>query len=97
LVTENKGSERFWSARELLMVLAVLLALTAVTISVARLNTGLARVPAALLIASGKASLVLFFFMGIGRAGKAVVLAFLTTILLLAVFIGLTFFDVAFR
>jgi len=94
---EPNNSEPVQSFRELFLVLIGLFCLTAITVMVSRLNTGSARILVALSIASLKTSLVLLFFMHIRRAGKAVVLAFITTVVVLATFIGLTFFDVAFR
>jgi cytochrome c oxidase subunit IV len=81
----------------LALVLLGLLLLTALTIAASRFNTGFFKVEAALAIATAKACLVLFFFMRLGRAGRAVARTFVITIAVLALFIGLIFFDVAYR
>ncbi len=81
----------------LALVLAALLCFTALTVAVSFLDLGAFKITAALSIAAVKATLVLLFFMGIGRASKAVPITFITTIVILAVFIGLLFFDIAYR
>lgn len=83
--------------RALLGVLLALLALTALSIGVSRVDTGALRVIAALGISAVKTALVLYFFMHMRQAGKAVALAFLVTVTTLAVFIALTFLDVLYR
>lgn len=94
---ENQAEKKALSLRGLLGVLAALLFLTGVSIAVAHFYTGPLRVAAALSIASVKTGLVLFFFMQLSRAGKAVALSFLATVVTLAVFIGLTFADILYR
>jgi len=83
--------------RALALVLAAVLCLTAVTVAVSYLDLGAFKITAALTIAAAKATLVLLFFMGIGKTGKAIPITFITTIVILAVFIGLLFFDIAYR
>ena len=83
--------------RALLGVLLALLALTALSIGVSRVDTGALRVVAALGIAAVKTALVLHFFMRFLQAGKAVALAFAATVATLAVFIALTFLDTLYR
>jgi cytochrome c oxidase subunit 4 len=74
-----------------------LLALTAVTISVAGMHLGRFSTLTSLLIASAKASLVLWFFMHLKYERKLFQLMFLIPVATLAVIIGLTFFDIWYR
>lgn len=78
-------------------VLVALLFLTGVTVAVSYVDLGAFNVWLALGIASAKASLVLLFFMHIANEGRLIVLSFLGTVLFLAIMIGFTFLDVAFR
>lgn len=79
-------------------VWAMLLVLLGLTIAVARLQL-LSRysIPAALLIASTKAGLVLIYFMHLKQEGRLLKGMLLVTVGLLAVLISLTFVDVWFR
>ncbi|SCY58040.1 cytochrome C oxidase subunit IV family protein [Desulfoluna spongiiphila] len=81
----------------LMAVLAALLVLTGVTVAASYVDLGPLNVWVALMIASTKASLVLLFFMHIGVEGRLVVASFLSTVFFLAIMIGFTFWDVAFR
>jgi len=81
----------------LMGVLAALIVLTGVTVAASYVDLGPLNVWVALAIASTKASLVLLFFMHIGMEGRLVVASFLSTIFFLAIMIGFTFWDVAFR
>jgi cytochrome c oxidase subunit 4 len=81
----------------LLAVLGSLLALTALTVAASRIEAVAANIWITLMIASAKASLVLLFFMRLKREKRAFMYAFLSTILLAAVFIGFLFWDVAYR
>lgn len=74
-----------------------LLALTAVTIIVSRIELGALHVWAALLIASVKSALVIAFFMHMKYENRAFKYCLLAALLTLAIFIGLTFFDVLYR
>jgi cytochrome c oxidase subunit 4 len=74
-----------------------LLALTAVTIEAARLELGALSMLANLLIASSKASLVLWFFMHLKYEKKLLKGMILVPIVTLTVIIGLTFFDIWYR
>ena len=79
------------------VILALLLLLTAVTIASAGIDLGNFNIVAALLIASCKASLVLWYFMHLSHASKLLIGTFLTTIGFLAIMIGFLFWDIAFR
>jgi len=74
-----------------------LLALTAITVTVAELHLGRFSALTALVIASLKAGLVLWFFMHLKYESRLFKGLFLTPIVTLAVIIGLTFFDIWYR
>ncbi len=78
-------------------VLLALLALTGVTVGASYVDLGRLNVWIALAIASVKASLVLLIFMHMKFEGRLLKLSFLSTIGFLAVMIGFTFWDIAFR
>jgi cytochrome c oxidase subunit IV len=75
----------------------LLLALTAITITVASMHLGALSILTALTIASLKAGLVLWFFMHLKYEKRFFKLLLLLPFVTLAVVIGLTFFDVWFR
>lgn len=81
----------------LALVLGMLLVLTGVTVAVSYFHMGFWNVPVALTIASLKASLVLLFFMHLKYEGPIIRYSFLSTVVFLAIMIGFTFWDVAFR
>ena len=83
--------------RTFINIWAMLLALTAVTITVAKLHLGRFSILAALAIASLKASLVLWYFMHLKYENKLFQYLLLVPIATLAVIIGLTFFDILYR
>jgi len=76
---------------------AALMALTAVTVWSAGFDLGFLNVIVAMSIASTKASLVVFFFMHLKYENLTLKLMVLTAFVILAIFIGLTFFDTAYR
>ncbi len=94
---ENTSHEHTLSYKGLSFILFLLLVLTGITVAISRVDLGIFRIWAALAIASLKAAFVLLFFMHIIQAGKRVTITFITTILILAMFIGFTFFDIAYR
>jgi cytochrome c oxidase subunit IV len=75
----------------------VLLGLTAVTVTVARMDLGALSILTAIAIASGKAGLVLWFFMHLKYEQRLFKLLLLVPVVTLAVIIGLTFVDVWYR
>jgi cytochrome c oxidase subunit 4 len=94
----DKGTaHQVQSYRELALVLAALLGLTTLTVTVSRWDLGVFRIWTAIFIAACKATLVLYFFMKLGRAGKVIGYTFTITIVLLAIFISFIFFDIAYR
>jgi cytochrome c oxidase subunit 4 len=74
-----------------------LLALTALTIKAAQLHLGARGMLANLLIASSKASLVLWFFMHLKYEQRLLKVMILIPIVTLTIIIGLTFFDIWYR
>ena len=89
--------QHLMSYKTLALVLASLLVLTGVTILASYFDLGLLNVPVALTIASSKVTLVLLFFMHLKYEGKAIKYSFISTVVVLAIMIGFTFWDVAFR
>lgn len=85
------------SYKSLSVALGALMVLTGVTVGASYVDLGAANVWVALLIASTKATVVLVWFMHIGEEGRVMVLSFLITVFFLAIMIGFTFWDVAFR
>ncbi len=79
------------------MVLAVLLVLTAVTVGVSYVHLGFFNIPIALAIASTKVTFVLLFFMHLKYEGRIINISFLSTVGVLVILIGFTFWDVAYR
>ncbi len=96
-MTEHADTEHIVSYKQLFSVLMTLFALTGVTVFASRFDFGALNVWIALMIASTKASLVLIFFMHLKNESNLIRGAFLVTVILLAVFIGLLILDVAYR
>lgn len=82
---------------QLALVLGALLCLTALTVWIAGIDFGFLNVVVALGIASIKASLVIFFFMHLKYESPTLKLMVLAVFVILAIFLGFTFFDVAYR
>ncbi|MEE9269877.1 MAG: cytochrome C oxidase subunit IV family protein [Candidatus Krumholzibacteria bacterium] len=74
-----------------------LLILTAITVTVSGMNLGKVSVLTALAIATIKGSVVLAFFMHLKYEKPMFTVMFYIVLMTLAVFIGLTFFDILFR
>lgn len=74
-----------------------LLALTALTVGITRLELGGYKVVGALTIACAKAGLVIAVFMHMKYEGRLLRWLLFLALVTLAVFIGLTFFDVLYR
>ena len=85
------------SFTKLTAVWLTLLALTGLTIWVSRLDLGVNRVWGALAIASVKSGLVIAFFMHMKYEGRLLLWLLFFALAVLAIFIGLTFFDVLYR
>jgi cytochrome c oxidase subunit 4 len=74
-----------------------LLVFTAITVAVAGMQLGKLSVLTALVIASIKATIVLYFFMHLKYERPLYKTMFFVSIGALTIFIGITFFDVLFR
>ncbi len=83
--------------RTFISVWVALLILTGVTIEAAHLQMGEWSMLANILIASTKASLVLWFFMHLKYERKLFKVLILVPILTITIIIGLTFFDIWYR
>ena len=83
--------------RTFIIVWLALLVLTAITIGAAQVHFGALNVWIALGIATLKAGLVIAVFMHMKYEQRLFKLALLSTLAILAIFIGLTFFDVLYR
>jgi cytochrome c oxidase subunit 4 len=85
------------SYQTLAIILGILLVLTVVTVGVSYLDLGFFNVPLALSIACTKVTFVLLFFMHLKYEGPLINISFIATVTFLAIMIGFTFWDVAFR
>jgi len=85
------------SYRTFVLVWILLLALTGTTVAVSRIHLGPLNIWTALGIASVKSALVIFFFMHLKYERLIFKLFLLLALVTLAIFIGLTFFDVLYR
>lgn len=85
------------SIKALSAVLAVLLFLTYVTVAVSRINLGYFNVVVALALATTKSLFVIMFFMHLKYENRTLQAFVFICFLILAIFIGMTFFDVAYR
>ncbi|MRR56354.1 MAG: cytochrome-c oxidase [Deltaproteobacteria bacterium] len=96
-MTNDKTEHHVVSYRKLTFVWLALLALTALTIEVTRLDLGGYKVLGALAIASLKSGLVIAFFMHMKYEGRLLRWLLFLALVTLAIFIGFTFFDVLYR
>ena len=83
--------------RKLTAIWLVLLVLTAMTVAITRVELGGYKVLTALTIACAKAGMVIAFFMHMKYEGRLLRWLLFLALLTLAIFIGLTFFDVLYR
>ena len=83
--------------RVYITVWVALLTLTAITVTVAKMDLGVYSTLTAIVIASIKAGLVLWFFMHLNYEKRLLKLLLLVPIVTLAIIIGLTFVDVWYR
>ena len=83
--------------RTFILVWIALLILTGVTIMAARLHMGAWSMLSNILIATTKASLVLWFFMHLKYEGRLFKLLIFVPIITISIIIGLTFFDIWYR
>jgi cytochrome c oxidase subunit 4 len=94
-MTEN--SRHIVGDKTFILVWIVLLILTGVTIKAAQMRMGEWSMLANILIASTKASLVLWFFMHLKNEKKVFKLLLFVPIITISIIIGLTFFDIWYR
>lgn len=85
------------SYRTFILIYVALLVLTVVTVAVSRVHLGAWNIWVALAVASVKSSLVVFIFMHLKQESKLFKIGILTLIVIVAIFIGLTFTDVLYR
>lgn len=83
--------------RTFILIWIALLILTGITIAVSRIDLGHWNIWVALGVASIKSSLVIFVFMHLRQESKLFKIGLLVMLTILAIFIGLTFFDVLYR
>ncbi|MCD8554857.1 cytochrome C oxidase subunit IV family protein [Seleniivibrio sp.] len=79
------------------IILVLLLLLTGTTVAVSRIDLGFLNVAVALTLAVTKALLVILFFMHMKYENRFMQMIVFLCFLLLAIFIGMTFFDLAYR
>lgn len=85
------------SYKKLAGIWLVLVVLTALTVTITRVELGGYKVLAALVIACVKAGLVIAVFMHMQYEGRLLRWLLFLALVTLAIFIGLTFFDVLYR
>ncbi len=93
----NQEKQHILSFTQLGVVLGVLLVLTGITVGVSYIHLGFFNIPIALGIACTKVTFVLLFFMHLKYEGRIINISFISTVGVLAILIGFTFWDVAYR
>lgn len=83
--------------RTFILIWVALLVLTAITVAVSRVHLGALNIWVALGVAAVKSSLVIFVFMHLRQESKLFKIGLLVMLSILAIFIGMTFFDVLYR
>jgi cytochrome c oxidase subunit 4 len=91
------GKEQKTGASIYVLVWAALVVLTGVTIEAAALRLGEWSMIANIVIASTKASLVLWFFMHLRNETRLFRLLFFVPVITITIIIGLTFVDIWYR
>lgn len=94
---KEKQEQHIVGTKTFVFVWAALLILTAATIGAAELRMGEWSMLANLLIASAKASLVLWFFMHLKYEQRLFKLLLFVPLITISIIIGLTFFDIRYR
>ncbi|MGB3211917.1 MAG: cytochrome C oxidase subunit IV family protein [Desulforhopalus sp.] len=94
---DNQEKHHVLSFAQLGIVLAILLVLTGVTVGVSYVDLGFFNIPIALTIACTKVTFVLLFFMHLKYEGRVINISFISTVIVLIILIGFTFWDVAYR
>ena len=96
-MTQDSTAHHILSYKKLVMVWLALLTLTGLTVWVAHHNVGISHVWGSLAIASLKSGLVIAFFMHMKYEGRLLRWLLFLALTTVAIFIGLTFFDVLYR
>ncbi len=96
-MVQNKEKHHIIPYTTLATVLIALVILTGTTVMASRNDFGPLNVCIALFIASTKASLVLMFFMHLKYESRLLQVSFVSTIIILAIFVGFIFWDVGYR
>jgi cytochrome c oxidase subunit IV len=96
-MTSGTNEPHIISYGRLAVVWLGLLALTALTVWVSRLDLGIGHVWGSLAIAAAKGGLVIAFFMHMRYEGRLLRWLLFVALITLAIFIGFTFFDVLYR
>jgi len=96
-MSEHKHEHHILSIKTAGIILGLLLLLTAITVGVSRINLGFLNVAVAMTLATTKAMLVILFFMHMKYESRFMQAIVFMCFLILAIFIGFTFFDVAYR
>ena len=95
---EHSNTQHMTSGfRTYIVIWGALVILAAASITITTMDTGAAGIVIALIIASVKAGLILYFFMHLRYEKRFFKLAFLLPIVVLAFFIGFTFLDILYR
>jgi cytochrome c oxidase subunit 4 len=94
---EEKQDHYIVRTKTFILVWTALVILTGATIMAAEMRMGEWSMLANLLIASTKASLVLWFFMHLKYENKLFKMLFLVPIATITIIIGMTFFDIWYR
>ena len=97
MATDEEQKPHIVSYRTFTVIWLVLLMLTGITVTISRIDLGQMNVWIALGIASIKSSLVIAIFMHMKYENWFFKLCLMITFLMMAIFIGFTFFDVMFR
>jgi cytochrome c oxidase subunit 4 len=93
----TEASHHIVSYAKLTVVWLVLLALTALTVLITRVELGEFKIIGALTIACVKSGLVIAIFMHMKYEGWLLRILLFVALVTLAIFIGFTFFDVLYR
>jgi len=93
----TEASHHIVSYAKLTVVWLVLLVLTALTVLITRVELGEFKIIGALTIACVKSGLVIAIFMHMKYEGWLLRILLFVALVTLAIFIGLTFFDVLYR
>ncbi|WP_022851264.1 cytochrome C oxidase subunit IV family protein [Limisalsivibrio acetivorans] len=93
----SANEQHILSYKKAFIVLVLLLILTGLTVVMAEVDLGYLNVVVALALATSKSLLVIMYFMHLQYERPYLKGVVFMTFLLLAIFIGFTFFDVSFR